>query len=87
MDEMLERLIAILDQFKETDLRLLVTILQGGINTPKTSSLGRLFDSVSAMLGVCSHASYEGQPAIARDDRAVRSELVHARQDRADLDL
>ncbi|NOZ20139.1 MAG: carbamoyltransferase HypF [Planctomycetes bacterium] len=56
--------IPMLDQFKKTDLKLLVTILQGGINTPKTSSLGRLFDAVSAMLGVCNEASYEGQPAI-----------------------
>ncbi|MEW6358352.1 MAG: carbamoyltransferase HypF [Planctomycetota bacterium] len=56
--------IPMLDQFKEADLKLLAQILEGGINTPETSSLGRLFDSVSAMLGVCDRASYEGQPAI-----------------------
>jgi hydrogenase maturation protein HypF len=32
-----------------------------GINCPRTSSIGRLFDGATAMLGLLSHASYEGQ--------------------------
>lgn len=31
------------------------------INTPQTSSVGRLFDAAAAMLGICRNASYEGE--------------------------
>jgi hydrogenase maturation protein HypF len=35
-----------------------------GINSPLTSSMGRLFDAVAAISGIRSDALYEGQPAI-----------------------
>jgi len=32
-----------------------------GINSPASSSLGRLFDAAAALIGVCAHASFEGE--------------------------
>jgi hydrogenase maturation protein HypF len=32
-----------------------------GINSPASSAVGRLFDAASALCGVCSHASFEGE--------------------------
>ncbi|WP_165172359.1 carbamoyltransferase HypF [Adlercreutzia sp. ZJ242] len=38
-------------------------MIEQGINTPLTSSVGRLFDAASALLGVCAEPAYEGEGA------------------------
>ncbi|MDQ0497081.1 hydrogenase maturation protein HypF [Paenibacillus brasilensis] len=42
------------------------------INTPLTSSVGRLFDAVSSLTGLCHYAEYEGQAAIRLERAADR---------------
>lgn len=48
----------------ERDCALIKRALENGINTFKTSSMGRLFDAVSAMLGICGYNRYEGECAV-----------------------
>ncbi len=50
-------------QFHQADM-FLQQMLERDIRCPKTSSCGRLFDAVSALLGVCLETTYEGQAAI-----------------------
>lgn len=51
-------------------------MLSKGINTPLSTSCGRLFDAVSALLGQGISVSYEGQAAI-RLERLARTSLHH----------
>ncbi|MEA5578170.1 carbamoyltransferase HypF [Anabaena sp. UHCC 0451] len=45
--------------------KLLNQIIEKGINSPLTSSVGRLFDAVAAAIGICrEQCTYEGQAAI-----------------------
>jgi hydrogenase maturation protein HypF len=49
--------------FPRPERRTLLKLLAQDMNTPITSSAGRLFDGVSALLGLCQVAGYEGQAA------------------------
>lgn len=49
------------------------TMIERGINSPRTSSMGRLFDAAAAILGICGKATYEGEPAIELEAAAWRA--------------
>jgi hydrogenase maturation protein HypF len=51
-------------EFCADDLTLLKTQLEKKINTPMTSSMGRLFDAAAALAGVRQSVNYEAQAAI-----------------------
>jgi hydrogenase maturation protein HypF len=61
-------------EFCAEDLVTLRIQLERKINTPQTSSIGRLFDAVAALAGVRQKVNYEGQAAIEFEALADESE-------------
>ena len=50
---------------RERPIGLLAEMIQKGVNAPRTTSVGRLFDAVAAALGICVDGiAYEAQAAI-----------------------
>lgn len=78
-----ERLLGGLD---EQTRSVTATMIERGINSPRTSSMGRLFDAAAAILGICGQATYEGEPAIELEAaawHALDSEIARFPDDNA----
>lgn len=63
----------LLDSLGEQTRSVTATMIERGINSPRTSSMGRLFDAAAAILGICDKATYEGEPAIELEAAAWRA--------------
>ena len=76
----------LLDSLDEQTRSVTATMIERDINSPRTSSMGRLFDAAAAILGICDKATYEGEPAIELEAaawRALDNEIAHFPDDNA----
>ncbi|MBN2476946.1 MAG: carbamoyltransferase HypF [Pirellulales bacterium] len=60
--------------FARSEIEALLSILTRAVRTPRTSSMGRLFDAVAALCGLPAVISFEGQAAMALEFAADRAE-------------
>ncbi len=51
--------------FSQAERRILRAMLERGVNSPRTSSVGRLFDAAASIAGLRHHVRFEGQAAMA----------------------
>lgn len=56
--------LAPIQAFSLQELAILKTMLGKNLNTPMTSSIGRLFDAIASIVGIRQKASFEGQAAM-----------------------
>lgn len=63
----------LLSRLDEQTRSVTAAMIERNINSPRTSSMGRLFDAAAAILGICRQATYEGEPAIELEAAAWRA--------------
>lgn len=73
-EDLFELPLPFLEEIPAGERKLFLAMLERGINSPLTSSCGRLFDTVAALIGLRGRVSYEGQAAIELEALAEPSE-------------
>lgn len=61
------------ETFTKEELSILSIALKKKVNTPNCSSIGRLFDAVSAILDYCTVSEFEGQAALLLEAAACQA--------------
>ena len=62
-------------QLHRPKVELLLRMMEQGVNSPLTSSCGRLFDAVAALVGIRQQVNYEAQAAIELEMAMASSEV------------
>jgi len=55
-------------------IRLITDMIERGVNSPLSSSCGRLFDAVSALLGICTHSGFHAEAPMRLENVVVNGE-------------
>jgi len=56
----------------------LLQMIKKGVNSPLTTSMGRLFDGIASIIGLRQRASYHAQSAIEIEELSLTSDIVDA---------
>ncbi|MFO0794220.1 MAG: carbamoyltransferase HypF [Candidatus Brocadiaceae bacterium] len=79
-DDIFKAAPSFLKRFNQKDVEIIITMIKKKINTPLTSSVGRLFDAMSSLLGIRDTITFEGEAAIelemaadSREEQELRS--------------
>jgi hydrogenase maturation protein HypF len=68
--------LASIGQFTEVEIEVIKRQIERKINSPLSSSMGRLFDAISALLGIRGEIDYEGQAAVELEMAAYSSVIA-----------
>lgn len=61
----------------EDKIKSLIRLLQSPMQLPLTSSMGRLFDAVSSLIGICDQNSYQAEAAMRMEHLATQSYVTN----------
>jgi hydrogenase maturation protein HypF len=75
--------LAYIGQVTEVEVEVIKRQIERKINSPLSSSMGRLFDAISALLGIRGEIDYEGQAAVELEMAAYSSVIARRVSDEA----
>jgi hydrogenase maturation protein HypF len=75
--------LASIGQLSEVEIEVIKRQVERKINSPLTSSMGRLFDAISALLGIRGAIDYEGQAAVELEMAAYSAVIASSVSDEA----
>ena len=75
--------LASIEQVSEVEIEVIKRQIERRINSPLCSSMGRLFDAISALLGIRGEIDYEGQAAVELEMAAYSSIIAMSLSDEA----
>jgi len=78
--------LASIGQVTEVEIEVIKRQIERRINSPFSSSMGRLFDAISALLGIRGEIDYEGQAAVELEMAAHSSVIARRVSDEAIYD-
>jgi hydrogenase maturation protein HypF len=81
-----QSLIASIGQVSEVEIEVIKRQVEKSVNSPLSSSMGRLFDAISALLGIRGEIDYEGQAAVELE-MAAHSFVIARELDEAISDI
>jgi len=76
-DEALTLLNPTTQAFSKAELKTQYIMWQKGLNSPLSSSVGRLFDAVASLLGICQVMSFEGESGMLLEELYDSSVVGH----------
>jgi hydrogenase maturation protein HypF len=74
--ELLQLLSSLEFKHGKAEASIVLQQLEKNINVQLTTSTGRVLDAASALLGICQHRSYDGEPAIKLESAGVGGKWI-----------
>jgi len=79
-NEVKQSQLASIGQVTEVEVEVIKRQIERRINSPLSSSMGRLFDGISALLGIRGEIDYEGQAAVELEMASYEEDYAHVKE-------
>lgn len=65
------------DRIGASKIKMMIKMMEKGVNSPYTSSAGRLFDAIASLLNICDVSTYQAEAPIRLEQAAGEEQHIH----------